>query len=167
MERKEQESSGESSQAAEEGQSQLSEKRRAIVAMTRILGSGALDEESLRLLEQLADCIQRPQTEVIQGAEPVKQVAAQRVTSTGEESAETEPAEMSTGEPSSGSDSKHNTEEGVIVGSLRTMPADRWTCKCHRAQEGSTASRTVGVFIKWNRKIDSSWRIYTVSAWGV
>jgi hypothetical protein len=123
------ESSGESSQAAEEGQSQLSEKRRANIAMTRILGSGALDEESLRLLEQLADCIQRPQREVIQEAEPVKQVASQQVTSTGGEPAETEPAEMSTGEPSSGGDSEHNTEEGVIVGSLRTMPADRWTCK--------------------------------------
>ena len=42
----------------------------------RILGSGTLDGESLRLLEQLADCIQRPQAEVLQEAEPAKQVAA-------------------------------------------------------------------------------------------
>jgi hypothetical protein len=66
---------------------------------------------------------------VIQEAEPAKQVAAQQVTSAEEESAETEPVEVSTGELSSGGDPEHNTEEGVIVGSLRTMPADRWTCK--------------------------------------
>ena len=47
MEREGQESSGESSQAAKEGQSQISEKKRVIIAMTRILGSGTLDEESL------------------------------------------------------------------------------------------------------------------------
>jgi hypothetical protein len=129
MERREQESFGEPPQAAEGGQNQLSEKRRAIVAMTRILGSGPLDEESLRLLEQLADCIQRPQAEVTREAEPTRQAAVQQVTSAEEESAETEPAEMSTGEPSSGGDPGHNTEEGVIVGSLRTLPADRWTCK--------------------------------------
>ncbi len=97
--------------------------------MTRILGSGTLDEESLRLLEQLADCIQRPQTEVTREAEPVKQAAAQQVTPAGGESAETEPAEMPTGEQSSNGDSGRNTEEKVIVGSLRTMSGDRWTCK--------------------------------------
>ena len=80
MERKEQEPSGKSPQVAEGGDNQLSEKKRAIVALTRILGSGPLDEESLRLLEKLADCIQRPQTEVTREAEPVKQVAAQQVT---------------------------------------------------------------------------------------
>ncbi len=47
MERKEQGPSGESLQAAEGGHNQLSEKKRAIVALTRILGSGLLDEESL------------------------------------------------------------------------------------------------------------------------
>jgi hypothetical protein len=64
MEGKGQKSSGESSQAAEEERSQISEKKRVIIAMMRILGSGTLDEESLQLLERLADCIQRPQTEV-------------------------------------------------------------------------------------------------------
>ncbi len=59
MEREEQGSSGESPPAVEEEQSQKSGKKRVIIAMTRILGSGTLDEESLRLLEQLADCIQR------------------------------------------------------------------------------------------------------------
>ena len=129
MEKKEQEPSGESPQAAEGGHNQLSEKKRAIVALTRILGSGPLDEESLRLMEQLADCIQRPQAGVLQEAEPAKQVAAQQVATVEEESAETEPAEVSTGEPSPSGNPEHDTEEEVIVGSLRTMPADRWTCK--------------------------------------
>ena len=80
MERKEQEPSGKPPQAAEGGDNQLSEKKRAIVALTRILGSGPLDEESLRLLEQLADCVRRPQAEVLQEAEPTKQVAAQQIT---------------------------------------------------------------------------------------
>jgi hypothetical protein len=88
MERKEQEPSGESPQVAEGGHSQLTEKKRAIVALTRILGSGPLDEESLRLLEQLADCIQRPQAEVLQEAEPAKQAAAQQATTVEEELAE-------------------------------------------------------------------------------
>jgi hypothetical protein len=129
MERKEQEPSGESPQAAEGGHNQLSEKKRAIVALTRILGSGPLDEESLRLLEQLADCIQRPQAEMIQEAKPSKQAAAQQVTTAEEESAETKPAEVSTGELSSSGNPERDTEEGVIMGSLRTMPTDRWTCK--------------------------------------
>jgi len=129
MEREGQESSGESSQAAEEEQSQTAGKKRVIVTMTRILGSGTLDEESLRLLEQLADCLQRPQTEVTRGAEPVKQAALQQVTPAGGESVETEPAEMPTGEPSSNGDSGRNTEEKVIVGSPRTMSEYRWTCK--------------------------------------
>ncbi len=81
--------------------------------------------ESLRLLEQLADCIQRPQAEMIQEAKPAKQAAAQQVTTAEEESAETEPAEVSTGELSSSGNPEHDTEEGVIVGSLRTMPTDR------------------------------------------
>jgi hypothetical protein len=129
MEREEQEPSGRLPQAAEGGDNQLSEKKRAIVALTRILGSGPLDEESLRLLEQLADCIQRPQAEVLQEAEPTRQAATQQTMTTEEESAEAEPAEMPTGEPSRSGDPEHNTEEGVVVGSLRTMPTDRWTCK--------------------------------------
>ena len=63
-------------QSIARGDNQLSEEKRAIMAITRILGSGTLDGESLRLLEQLADCIQRPQAEVLQEAEPAKQVAA-------------------------------------------------------------------------------------------
>ncbi len=135
--------------------------------MTRILGSGTLDEESLRLLERLADCIQRPQTEVPREAEPVKQVAPQQVTPVGGESVETEPAKMSTGEPSSNGDSERNTEERVIVGSLRTMSEDRWTCKVPSCTGGFTASWIAGISTKWTRRIDSSWQTRTVSAWAV
>ncbi len=109
MERKEQESSGKPPQAAEGGDNQLPEKKRAIVALTRILSSGPLDEESLRLLEQLADCIQHPQTEVLRKEEPASQVAAQQITTTEDESAETEPAEVPTGELSHSGDPEHNT----------------------------------------------------------
>jgi hypothetical protein len=64
MEREGQESSGELSQTAEEEQSCISEKRRVIMAVTQMLDSGTLDEKSLRLLEQLADCVQCLQAEV-------------------------------------------------------------------------------------------------------
>ncbi len=123
------EPSGEPPQAAEGGDNQLSGQKRAIVALTQILGSGPLDEESLQLLERLAGCIRRPQAEVLQEAEPAGQVAAQQITTAEGESAKTEPAEVPTGEPSHNGDPGHNTEEEVIVGSLRTIPADRWACK--------------------------------------
>ena len=84
------------SMAAEGGHNQLSEKERTTVALTRILGSGLIRGKSLRLMEQLADCIQRPQAGVLQGEEPAKQVAAQQVTTVEEESVETEPAEVPT-----------------------------------------------------------------------
>jgi hypothetical protein len=129
MERKEQQPPGGPPQVAEGEDNQLSEEKRAIVALARILGSGPLDGRSLRLLEQLADCIQHPQAEVLQEAEPAKQAAAQQTTTMEEESAETTAAEASMGEPSHSGDPEHITEEGVIVGSLRTMQTDRWTCK--------------------------------------
>jgi hypothetical protein len=129
MEREEQEPSGKLPQAAEGGGNQSSGKKRAMVALTRILGSGPLDEESLRLLERLADCIQHPQAEVLQEAVPARQAAPQQITTTEEGSAETEPAEMTKGEPSHSGDPEHNSEKGVIVGSLRTVPTDRWTCR--------------------------------------
>jgi hypothetical protein len=148
MERGRQESSGESSQAAEEERNQLSEKKRVIVAMTRILGSGALGEESLRLLEQLADCIQRPRPEVTREAEPVRQVTAQQITPAGGEPVETKPTEMSTGEPISDGDSERNAEEGVIVGSLRTMSADRWTCRVPSCTGGFHRLKDCRQFLK-------------------
>jgi hypothetical protein len=129
MERRGQEPSGGPPQAAEGEDNQLSEEKRAIVALARILGSGPLDGKSLRLLEQLADCIQRPQGDVLQEAESAKQAAAQQTTTMEGESAVTAPAEVPTGEPSHNGNPEHNTEEGVIVGSLRTMPTDRWMCK--------------------------------------
>jgi len=129
MERKEQQPPSGPPQAAEGEDDQLSEEKRAMVALARILGAGPLGGRSLRLLEQLADCVQYPQEETLREAEPAKRVAAQQTTSMEGGSTETAPAEVPTGEPSNNGDPEHNTEEGVIVGSLRTMPTDRWTCK--------------------------------------
>ncbi|MFN9954129.1 MAG: hypothetical protein ACK55I_13600, partial [bacterium] len=81
---------------AEGGHNQLSEKKRAIVALTRILGSGPIRGKSLRLMEQLADCTQRPQAGVSHEVEPAKPVSTQQVATVEEESAETEPAEVPT-----------------------------------------------------------------------
>ena len=97
MERKEQEPSGKSPQAAEGGRNQLSEKKRAIVALTRILGSGPLDEESLRLLEQLADYVQCPQEGVPHETAPTKQAVAQPATPAEEESIKIESTEVPLG----------------------------------------------------------------------
>jgi hypothetical protein len=66
---------------------------------------------------------------MLQEAEPAKQANAQQATTMEEESSETAPAEAPTGEPSHSGDPEHIMEEGVIVGSLRTMPTDRWMCK--------------------------------------
>jgi hypothetical protein len=97
MERRGQEPSGGPPQAAQGEDNQLSEEKRAIVALARILGSGPLEGKSLRLLEQLADRIQRPQVDVLQEAEPAKQAAAQQTMTMEGESAETAPAEVPTG----------------------------------------------------------------------
>jgi hypothetical protein len=95
------ESSGEPSQTAEEEQSRVSEKRRVIMAVTRILDSGTLDEKSLRLLEQLADCAQCPQAEETREAEPIKQAAAQQATPARGEPVEIESSKVPMGEPGS------------------------------------------------------------------
>jgi hypothetical protein len=166
MERKEQNPPGGPPQAAKGEDDQSSEEKRAMVALARILGAGPLVGGSLRLLEQLADYVQCPQEEVPREAGPVKRAAAQHTTSTERESAETAPAEAPTGEPNYSGDPEHITEEGVIVGSLRTMPTDRWTCKVP-ARGSSTASRTAGASTKWNQRRGSGWQICTVSAWGV
>ncbi len=129
MERKEQNPPGGSPQAAEGEDDQSSDEKRAMVALAQILGAGPLVGGSLRLLEQLADYVQCPQEEVLREAGPVKRAAAQQTMSTERESAETVPAETLTGEPSYSGDPEYTTGEGVIVGSLRTMPTDRWTGK--------------------------------------
>jgi hypothetical protein len=147
MEREGQEPSGEPSQAAEEEQNRVAEKRRIVMAVTWILDSGTLDEKSLRLLEQLADCAQRPRVRSTREAEPVKQAAAQQVTPARGEPVETEPAEVPTGEPSSNNDSGHNTEEKVIVGSLRTMSEDRWTCKVPSCTGGFHSLKDCRLFL--------------------
>ncbi len=71
-----------------EEQSRIAEKRRVIMAVTRILGSGTLDEESLRLIEQLADCIQCPPAKMARETEPDKQ--AERVVAAKEKAGERE-----------------------------------------------------------------------------
>ncbi len=53
------------SQMAEKGWSRVSEQRRAIMAVTQMLNSGTLDEESSRLLEQLANHIHHQQASVV------------------------------------------------------------------------------------------------------
>ena len=116
-------------QAAKGEDDQSSEEKRAMVALARILGAGPIVGGSLRLLEQLADHIQCPQEGVPRAAEPAKQAATQQVASAREESAEAAPAETPTKKPDYSSEPDHIAEEGVIVGSLRTMPTDRWTCK--------------------------------------
>jgi hypothetical protein len=118
MEREGQESSGEPPQAAEEEQSHISEKRRVIMAVTQMLDLGTLDEKSLRLLEQLADCVQCSQAEVTREVGPIKQAAAQQATPARGEPVEVESSEATMGEPSSSGDSGHITEKKVVVGSL-------------------------------------------------
>ncbi len=129
MERKEQDPPGGPPQAAEGEDDQLSEEKRAMVALARILGAGPLVGGSLQLLEQLADYVQCPQEGVPREAGPAKRAATQQTTSAEGESAEAAPAETPAREPNCSGDPEHITEEGVIVGSLRTMPTDRWTCK--------------------------------------
>ena len=129
MERKEQSPPSGPPQAAKGEDYQASEEKRAMVALARILGAGPLVGGSLRLLEQLADYVQCPQEEVPRETAPAEQAAAQLATPAEEESVETESTEMPTGERSCNGDPEHTTEKGVIVGSLRTTPTDRWTCK--------------------------------------
>jgi hypothetical protein len=124
MEREGQEFSGELSQTAEEEQSRIPEKRRVIMAVAQMLDSGTLDEKSLRLLEQLADCVQCSQAEVMREVGPIKQAAAQQATP-----ARGEPVEVGSSEVPMGEHSEHTTEKMVIVGSLRTTSEDRWACK--------------------------------------
>jgi hypothetical protein len=129
MERKEQSPPSGSPQAAKGEDDQSSEEKRAMVALARILGAGPLVGGSLRLLEQLADYVQCPQEGVPRKTAPAEQAAAQPATPEEEGSVEIESTEGPRGEPSHSSDPEHATEKGVIVGSLRTTPTDRWTCK--------------------------------------
>ena len=129
MERKEQSPPSGPPQAAKGEDDQATEEKRAMVALARILGAGPLVGVSLRLLEQLADYVQCPQEGVPRETAPTEQAAAQPATSAGEESVETKPTKVPTGEPSYSGGPEHTTEKGVIVGSLRTTPTDRWTCK--------------------------------------
>jgi hypothetical protein len=129
MERKEQSPPSGPPQAAKGEDDQSSEEKRAMVALARILDAGPLVGGSLRLLEQLADYVQCPQEGVPRETAPAKQAAAQLAKPAEEELVETESTEVPMGELSYSGDPEHTTEKGVIVGSLRTTPTDRWTCK--------------------------------------
>jgi hypothetical protein len=129
MEREGQGPSGGPSQTAEEEPSRISKKKRVIMAVTQMLDSGTLDEKSLRLLEQLADCIQCSQAKMTREAGPYKQAAAQQATPARGEPVEVEPSEVLKVEPSSGGNSECLTEKKFIVGSLRTTSEDRWAWK--------------------------------------
>ena len=129
MEREGQGPSGGPSQTAEEEPSRISKKKRVIMAVTQMLDSGTLDERSFQLLEQLADCIQRPLAEATREAEPSKQAATQQAAPTRGEPREVEPSEVPKVELSTGGGPKSSEEKKVIVGSLRTTSEDRWVCK--------------------------------------
>ena len=163
MERKEQKPPGGPPQATEGEDDQLSDEKRAMVALARILGAGPLGGRSLRLLEQLADCVQYPQEETLREAEPAKRAAAQQTTSTEGGSAETAPAEAPTGEPSYSGDPEHITEDGVIVGPCQRTGG---RARCQPARGSSTASRTAGASTKWSQRRGSGWQICMASAWG-
>ncbi len=99
-------------------------KKRAMVALARILGAGPLVGGSLRLLEQLADYVQCPQGGVPHETAPAKLAAAQPAAPAEEELIETKSTEAPMGESSYNGDLEHITGRGVIVGSLRTTPMD-------------------------------------------
>ncbi len=144
-------------QAARGEDDQSSEEKRAMAALARILGEGPIVGGSLRLLEQLEDHIQRPQEGVLREAEPAKQAATQQAASAREESIEAAPTGTPTRKPDYSSELDNIAEEGVIVGSLRTMPTDRWTCKVPACTGKFHPSRTAGASTRWNRKRDSGW----------
>ena len=104
MERKGQSPPDGPPQAAKGEDDQSSEEKRAMVALARILGAGPLVGGSLRLLEQLADYVQCPQEGVPHEAVPTKQAAAQPAATAEEESAQTKPTRVPTGESSCSSD---------------------------------------------------------------
>jgi hypothetical protein len=128
MERGEQKPSDAPSQKAGEGQNCISEKRKIIMAVTQMLDSGTLDERSSLLLEQLADYIRCPPTEVAHGPE-LDSEASQQAAPTRGEPTEAESLEEPRVEPNPDGISRNPAEERAFVGSLRTTPEDRWTCK--------------------------------------
>jgi hypothetical protein len=129
MERKGQEPSDVPSQTAGEGQNRMSEKRKVIMAVTQMLDSGTLDERSFQLLEQLADCIRGPPTEAVRETESGEEAAVQQAAPPKGEPRGAEPSEeLKMGMNPAGTP-KGPAEERAFVGSLRTTPEDRWTCK--------------------------------------
>jgi hypothetical protein len=125
-----------SSQMAEEGWSCVSEQRRAIMAVTQMLNSGTLDEESSQLLEQLANRIHHQQTTVVPGSgsspRPKQQPAPPRGVQAEAEPSEERATEESEPESSHGNSSDGSTEAEVVVGPLLTVQKDRVRLVEHR-----------------------------------
>ncbi len=104
------------------------EQRRIIMAVTQMLDSGTLDERSSRLLEQLASCIRclpaeaalrpEPEPEVTQQSAPLREAPTEAKSSK-------EPGV----EPDLDGLFREPAEKRIVVGSLRTTPEDKWTCK--------------------------------------
>ena len=113
---------------AEEGWSCVSEQRRTIIAVTQMLNSGTLDKESSRLLGQLASCIRCQPMAAAPGSESGLG-AVRQSTPLEDVQAETESSEEPGVEPGPDGSSKEPTDTRVVVGSLRTTPEDKWTCK--------------------------------------
>jgi hypothetical protein len=128
MERRERKPSNEPSQMAEEGWSFVSEQRRTIMAVTQMLDSGTLDEKSSRLLGQLASCIRCLPVEAALGSGPDPGVTRQSAPLE-DAPAKTEPSEEPGAEPGPSGPPKEPADKRVVVGSLRTTPEDKWTCK--------------------------------------
>jgi hypothetical protein len=140
MKRKERSPPSGPPQAAKGEDDRSSEEKRTMVALARILGAGPLVGGSLRLLEQLANCVQCPQEGVPRETAPTKPAAAQPAAPAEEESVETESTEVPMGELSCSGDPEH------IGGHAR----------CQSARENSIVSRTADASIRWSRKKDSS-----------
>jgi hypothetical protein len=134
MEREGQEPSDAPFQKAGEGQNRMSDKRKVIMVVTQMLDSGTLDERSSQLLEQLADCIRCPSIEAARETESDEEAAIQQAAPSKGELMEAEPSGELKVETSPDGTSKGPAEERAFVGSLRTTPKDRWTCKVPPSQ---------------------------------
>ncbi len=104
------------------------EQRRVIMAVTQMLDTGTLDERSSQLLEQLAGYIRCLPTEAVHGSKSDPEVTPQPAPPR-EEPTEAESSKEPGVEPNPDGVSGNPAEEKVVVGSLRTTPEDKWTCK--------------------------------------
>jgi hypothetical protein len=119
--------------AAEERDYTPGQKRTLVAAAQLLASSGALEEESALLLEQLASRVRHRQGTVAPGHESGTQprrlsVPSEDVQASAEPSRE-QATEKSEPESSHGDSSSGSAEAEVVVGSLRAAQEDRWVCK--------------------------------------